>query len=115
MEKAKLKDLLFLQAVLILYSFASVCSKLASGYEFLSSGFILWYGLVIVCLAVYALLWQQVLKRMPLSFAYSNKGVCTLWTCLFGVLFFGESLTLGKAAGILVVLLGVWLVVTDHD
>ena len=114
MEKAKLKDLLFLQAVLILYSFASVCSKLASGYEFLSSGFILWYGLVIVCLAVYALLWQQVLKRMPLNFAYSNKGVCTLWTCLFGILFFGESLTLGKAAGILVVLLGVWLVVTDH-
>ena len=61
------------------------------------------------------MLWQQVLKRMPLSFAYSNKGVCTLWTALFGVLLFGESITLGKAAGILVVLIGVLLVVTDHE
>ena len=68
----------------------------------------------VAALGAYSILWQQVLKRMPLNFAYSNKGVCTLWTCLFGILFFGESLTLGKAAGILVVLLGVWLVVTDH-
>ena len=59
--------------------------------------------------------WQQVLKRMPLNFAYSNKGVCTLWTALFGLAFFGEQMTWGKAAGLVVVLAGVALVVTDHE
>ena len=68
-----------------------------------------------LALAVYSVLWQQVLKRMPLSFAYSNKGVCTLWTALMGLILFGETLTIGKAVGILVVLAGVWLVVTDHE
>ncbi len=50
---------------------------------------------------------------MPLSFAYSNKAVCMLWSCLFGLTFFQETLTWGKAAGILVALAGVWLVVSE--
>ena len=51
---------------------------------------------------------------MPLSFAYSNKGVCTLWTRCSGFCF-GEQMTWGKAAGLVVVLAGVALVVTDHE
>lgn len=112
-----LRAFLLLHGTLLLYAVVTVLTKLASGY--LSRADWLMTAVMLVCsvaaLGAYSILWQQVLKRMPLSFAYSNKGVCTLWTCLFGVLFFGESLTLGKAAGILVVLLGVWLVVTDHD
>jgi len=72
-------------------------------------------GLEVLALAVYSLLWQQVLQKMPLNFAYANKGVCTLWTAVFGLLFFGETLTWGKALGIAVVLIGVLLVVTDHE
>ena len=52
---------------------------------------------------------------MPLNFAYSNKGVCTLWTALLGLAFFGEQMTFGKAAGLAAVLAGVALVVTDHE
>ena len=52
---------------------------------------------------------------MPLNFAYSNKGICTLWTALFGLAFFGEQMTFGKAAGLAAVLAGVALVVTDHE
>ena len=66
-------------------------------------------------LLAYSLLWQQALRRMPLNFAYSNKGVCTLWTALFGLAFFGEQMTFGKAAGLAAVLAGVALVVTDHE
>ena len=112
-----MKSLLFLHGVLLLYAMVSVFAKLAGIQMSLHNlPMTLWMlGAEVAVLAVYSVLWQQVLKRMPLSFAYSNKGVCTLWTCLFGLAFFGESLSWGKALGIAVVLLGVGLVVTDRE
>lgn len=113
----KLKSLAMLHGTLLLYAVVSVFAKLAGlrladGSAALS---VLFLGLEGLTLAVYSLLWQQVLKRMPLSFAFANKGVCTLWTALFGVWLFGERLTLGKAVGLIVVLIGVLVVVTEHD
>ena len=111
------RDFLLLHLTLFLYAVVSVLGKYAGVNLAIKETAlaILFMGLEFFTLAVYAVLWQQTLKRMPLSFAYSNKGVCTLWSCLFGILFFGENLTLGKAVGILVVLAGVWLVVSDHE
>lgn len=106
-----------LHGTLLLYAVVSVFAKLA-GIRMAEGNAVqtlVFLGLEVFTLGVYSLLWQQVLKRMPLSFAFANKGVCTLWTALFGVLLFGESLTLGKAVGLAVVLIGVLIVVTDHE
>lgn len=111
------KSFLWLHITLLLYAVVSIFAKyagLAMAAEQRSATFF-WLGLEFLTLLVYTLLWQQTLGRMPLSFAYSNKAICTLWSCLFGILFFGETLTLGKAVGIIVVLAGVWLVVSDHE
>ena len=109
--------LLLLLATLLLYSVVSVFAKLsgnalAAGN---SAASLVFLGLEFLALVVYSLLWQLVLKRLPLNVAYAAKGVCTLFTCLFGILLFQEALTFGKALGILVVLGGVCLVVTDHE
>ena len=111
------KDLGLLHASLFLYAVVGIFAKgaglrLAAGETFAA---LVFAALEVLALGANAVLWQQSLKRMPLSFAYSNKGVVTLWSCLFGLMLFGERLTWGKAAGIAVVLLGVWLVVSDHD
>lgn len=108
---------LLLQGTLLLYAAVTALTKLAAGYlgEQNWGATLGMLALSVAVLGLYSVLWQQVLKRMPLNFAYSNKGICTLWTCLFGVLFFGESLSPGKILGILIVLGGVCLVVTDHD
>lgn len=106
-----------LHGTLLLYALVSVFAKSAGIY--MAQGSLLptlvFLGLEAFALLVYSVLWQQVLKRMDLTFAYANKGVCTLWTALLGVLIFGETLTLGKAVGLIVVLIGVLLVVTDHE
>ena len=110
-------NFLLLHGTLLLYAGVSVLAKYAGIHLALqetTSG-IVFMVLEFLALGVYAVLWQQTLKRMPLGYAYSNKGVVTLWSYLFGLFFFGETLTLGKAVGILVVLTGVWLVVSDHD
>ncbi len=111
------KDYLLLHATLFLYAIASVFAK-SAGINLSNQAMtavIIFLGLEVATLGVYAMLWQQTLKRMPLSYAYSNKGIVTLWSCLFGLLFFGESLTLGKGIGIAIVLAGVYLVVSDHE
>lgn len=111
------RNLLLLHGALFLYAVVSVFAKLA-GLRLAAEeagGTLLFLGLEALALLAYSVLWQQALKRMPLSFAYGNKGVCTLWTYLFGLCFFGEALTWGKAAGLIVVLAGVLLVATDRE
>lgn len=53
----------FLHLLFLIYSLGGICSKLAAQSEFLSPRFILLYGAVLLDMAVYALLWQQLLKK----------------------------------------------------
>jgi len=65
--------LLALHVLLGVYSLSDVASKKASQAAFLSPGFIGFYLVVLVLLAIYAIGWQQVIRRMPLSSAYANR------------------------------------------
>ena len=105
----KWKVYLLLHGMLLIYSVSTVCSKLAAGEPFLSPRFILFYGGALVLLGVYALGWQQVIKRMPLSAAYANKAVTVIWGIVAGALLFGEGITAGKIIGALLVMAGVVL------
>ena len=98
---------LVLHFLLMVYSLGSVCSKLAGRYPFGSIGFLLLYGGVILSLGIYAVGWQQVIKRMPLTTAFANKAVTVVWGLVWGMLFFQERITLGKLAGVLLVAIGV--------
>ena len=106
-RKFQIKDILMLQTVFFIYSINSVVAKFASAQEPFSLNFILLYGLELCVLGVYALLWQQLIKRMELSVAYSNKAVVLLWAMVFGALLFKEQITLTKVAGILLVIIGI--------
>ena len=106
-KKSQIKDILMLQIVFFIYSINSVVAKFASAQEPFSLNFILLYGLELCVLGVYAILWQQLIKRMELSVAYSNKAVVLLWAMVFGALLFKEQITLTKVAGILLVIIGI--------
>ncbi|MDP2891673.1 MAG: hypothetical protein Q8O09_00865, partial [Bacillota bacterium] len=85
--QVRTKDLALLNVLFLIYSFVAVCQKFAFNNgknELFSAQFFLFIGIAFVLLAVYALLWQQVLKRVPLSVAYSNKGITLLWGLLWG-------------------------------
>ena len=106
---------LLLHLLLLVYSLGGICSKLAAQSEFLSPRFFLLYGAVLLDLAVYALVWQQMLKRLPLVTAYANKAVTVLWGLLWGLLFFGEGITAQKLLGAAVIVCGVVLVVKADE
>ncbi|MBD5473762.1 MAG: transporter [Lachnospiraceae bacterium] len=106
-SKIQWKDLLMLQSVFFIYSISSVVLKLASGKEFLSFEFFLFYGLDVMILGVYALLWQQVIKKFELSVAYANKAITLLWALAWGIVLFHEQITPGKVVGIVLVMIGI--------
>ena len=99
-------DVLLLQLSVLVYSLSTVAANMASKHEFLSLEYILFFGLEFVILAVYAILWQQVIKRFELSIAYSNKSVMLLWTMLWNYLIFSQGITPGKVFGVLLVMAG---------
>ena len=111
MKKLKPRVFLALHALLLLFSGTTVLSKLAAGEEFLSLRFCLFFGGEFLLLGIYALGWQQILKRLPLTVAYTNKAVTLVWSLVFGALLFHEQVGLRQIAGCVLVVFGVILFV----
>lgn len=111
----KIKKYLGLHLLLFMFSFCGVFSKLAAQNEFLSIKFILFYGISIMILGIYAIFWQQILKKFSLTTAFFNKAVTIIWGMLWGALFFKEVITWNMIVGTIVVLVGIGLVVNDYE
>lgn len=101
------KTLIALHVVLVMYSFTGILGKLASTKEFFSFEFCVYYAGIIILLGVYAIAWQQIIKRLPLTTAFANKAVTVVWGLVWGFLFFGEEINLLKLLGAMMVVAGV--------
>ena len=118
MKKTKVSNIKYiaiLHIVLFVYSILGIASKVASGKDFLSLEFCFYYGIVILNLFLYAILWQQIIKKRPLITAYANKAVTVIWGIVWGSLFFKEEISFGKIVGAIIIILGIYLVVSTKD
>ncbi len=107
---------LILHGLVLFMSLGGVLSKAASQVPFLSLAFIGLYAAEIFVLFAYAILWQQVLKHIPLTVAFCNKSVGMIWTTLWGVLLFNEGVpSLLEICGVVIVLIGVLTVVMSGE
>lgn len=106
---SKIKSFFALHMLLMLYSVSSLLSKTAAGVEFLSLEFCLLYAGIIALLGLYAIGWQWILSRMPLTTAFSNKAVTVVWGIIWGIIFFAEPLTIPKVIGAVLIIAGVVL------
>lgn len=104
---------ILLHVLLLVYACSDIASKLAAGKEFLSFEFILFYGMVIFLLGIYAIFWQQILKKIPLITAYANKSVTIIWGMVFGALLFKEQISLNQILGAIIIIVGVYFVVLE--
>ena len=112
-QKISLKNILVLQAVVIVYTLSSVVAKLATAEEVFSFAFFLFYGLEIVILGIYAILWQQMIKRFDLSVAYANRAMAILWSAVWAVVLFRDTIGLKQLIGIAFVVIGTVIVNAD--
>lgn len=114
---SKVKYFIILHILLAVYSLSGICSKLAAaaGEEGNFLMLVIWYGLVVLNLGVYAIVWQQIIKHLPLNTAYSNKAVTVAWGILWGALFFKETIKWNMIVGAVIVIAGVVLVVRADE
>lgn len=115
MKNVKWKNILQLQAVVIIYTISSVMTKAASGHKEERLLFLLFFGLEFILLGIYALLWQQMIKKFELSVAYANRAMAILWSMIWAVLFFHDRITIRNIVGVAIVLVGIVLVNTDKE
>ena len=113
-KKVSIKTIMILQIVVMVYTLSTVSAKFASSAEFMSLKFIICYGIEIFILGVYAILWQQIIKKIPLSIAYANKAISLLWSIIWAVLFFSETITIKNIIGIIIVIIGTMVVNSDE-
>ena len=106
-----MKIIWYISLVLInmLYACVSIFTKLASQQEFLSWGYVLAFVGAVTIMGVYAMLWQQILKRIELSLAYMFKGTSIIFVMLLAYLLFGEQITWNNILGAVIIVVGIVL------
>lgn len=111
----RINKYVYLHLLLFLFSFCAVFSKLAAQNEFMSIKFLIFYGISILILGIYAILWQQILKKFTLTTAFFNKAITIIWGMLWGMIFFKEEITINMLIGAIIVFIGIALVVKEHE
>ncbi|WP_197025157.1 transporter [Butyrivibrio proteoclasticus] len=114
-KKIGIVDILMLQGAVVVYSLSTVAAKLASGHPFLSFKYILFFGLEFIILGVYAIVWQQMIKKFQLSLAYANKALTLMWSMLWNFVIFSQGITPWKVVGVVLVVIGVIIMNTGAE
>lgn len=110
----KLKNIALLQGVIIIYTISSVMSKQASSSDGDILRFLFFLGMEFAILGIYALLWQQMIKRFELSIAYANRSMTVFWSMIWAVIFFHDTITVNNVIGVLLVIIGNIIINSDQ-
>lgn len=93
----------------MLYACVGVLTKLASQREFMSWGYVFALVGAVGVMGLYAVLWQQVLKRIELSTAYMFKGTSIIFVMLLAYFLFSEQITWNNIVGAFIIVVGIVL------
>lgn len=104
-----MRNIAILLILNLIYAFISVLSAYVSGISENKLYFILGVGGIFLLFGLYAIVWQQLLKRLPLSLAYMFKGTSLLFVLLLSALFLGDAITWQNLVGAVLIIVGIVL------
>lgn len=105
----KFSQIIILLSTNLLYACVSLFTKYASQQEFMSWNYIVGLIGAFGVMGLYAVLWQQVLKRIELSLAYMFKGTSIVFVMLLANIIFGEQITWNNIVGAIIIIIGIVL------
>ena len=116
MASTKVKTYAVIYLCYLLYSIALVVAKFAGEqHPIYSAQAIGLYALAFVLFGCFALVWQQVLKRLPLTVAHANRAVTIVYGMIFGAVLFSETISLNMIVGALIIISGIVLMVKNYE
>jgi drug/metabolite transporter (DMT)-like permease len=101
-------------AAIVFESLSSTVLKLGGLHPFLSPMYLFYFGLAMVIMAIYAVAWQLLLERLPLTTAYLRKGLTYTLIFVWAALFFQEVITLKQIIGMAVIIVGMVVSMSDE-
>lgn len=107
---------LYALAILAIFfeSLTSPFLKLGGRHPFFSPMYLFWFCAAVAILGGYAIAWQLILERMPLTTAYLRKGVSYMLIFIWATLIFHETITLQQVIGIIVIIIGMVVSMSDE-
>ena len=109
-----MKKFILLSCCFLIASSSGVFLKLASMYDFLSFQYVIYFFLTIVVMGVYAVLWQKVLKLIPLNKAYLYKSSGIAISLMYAYIIFGENITVNNICGTVMIVIGIIILSYKH-
>lgn len=106
---SKISKIIALLLINLLYASVGIFTKLASQQEFLSWAYIFSFSGAVAVIGIYAILWQQIIRKIELSTAYIFKGTTIIFTMLFAHWLFGEQITWNNVLGAIIIIVGIVL------
>ena len=111
----KVWNVILLHVLLFFYSLTGILSKLAARERFFSLSFLKFYATEFIIFFIYAIGWQQVIKKIPLTTVFINKSITIAWGLIWGTIFFGETITLKKVISMSLVISGMIIYVKGDE
>ena len=113
-NKITLKGIVFIQLAVIVYTLSGIMGKLAAKQAMFSLPFFFYLGLEFFILGCYAIVWQQLIKRYPLSLVYVNRALAIFWSTLWAKFIFNEGIYKENIIGVIVIFIGIMVVNSDE-
>jgi len=107
MKRLSLASIALLFIAFAIYSSTGIFLKLASMQDFLSMNYCFLFAIVILMLAIYAVLWQMILKSISLTQAYLFKSSAIVFALLYAHYLFNEHISLQNIVGASIIFVGV--------
>lgn len=105
----KISSIIFLLITNLIYATVGIFTKLASLQVFMSWRYLFAFAGAVGVIGIYAILWQQIIRRIELSTAYMFKGTTIIFTMLFAYWLFGEPITWNNIVGAIIIIVGIVL------
>lgn len=106
---------LYLMALAAIFceSFSSVFLKLAGREGMLTPRYVFFYLCAVGVMGIYAIAWQLILEKLPLTTAYLRKGVTYVLIFIWAAVIFGEQITVQQIVGIGIIIAGMVVSMSD--
>jgi drug/metabolite transporter (DMT)-like permease len=108
-NKRKILAVFTLVVLNLFYATVGIFTKLASQQVFMSWRYLFAFAGAVGVIGIYAILWQQIIRRIELSTAYMFKGTTIIFTMLFAHWLFGEQITWNNIVGAIIIIVGIVL------